>query len=149
LHAGRLVDHETGDDLGPVGAVELVTVGQRRGMGHGRDGRRRFVTAVDVPTRRVTLGPPEAAHTAEVVLHTVTWVDGFPGAGVGTGDDAGVEAIAQCSAHGTPVPSRVYRCDDGLRVAFATPQRRIAPGQTVALYDRDRPAVVMGSGIAA
>ena len=48
LHPGRLVDHHTGDDLGEVDAVELVTVGQRRGMGHGTDGRRRFVTAVDV-----------------------------------------------------------------------------------------------------
>ena len=42
-------------------AVELVTVGQRRGMGHGADGRRRYVTAVDVPARRVRVGPPEAA----------------------------------------------------------------------------------------
>ena len=31
-----------------VAAVELVTVGQRRGMGHGADGRRRYVTHVDV-----------------------------------------------------------------------------------------------------
>ena len=28
----------------PVDAVELVTVGQRRGMGHGSDGQRRYVT---------------------------------------------------------------------------------------------------------
>jgi tRNA U34 2-thiouridine synthase MnmA/TrmU len=32
-------------------------------------------------------------------------------------------------------------------VAFATPQRRIAPGQTVALYDADRPDRVIGSGM--
>ena len=76
LHPGRLVDHVSGADLGAVDSVELVTVGQRRGMGHSRDGRRRFVTAVDVPARRVTLGPPEAAHADEVRLHTVTWVDG-------------------------------------------------------------------------
>ena len=31
LHPGALVDHRTGEDLGPVDAVELVTVGQRRG----------------------------------------------------------------------------------------------------------------------
>jgi tRNA U34 2-thiouridine synthase MnmA/TrmU len=37
----------------------------------------------------------------------------------------------------------------GLAVTFATPQRRIAPGQTVALYDPDRPDSVVGSGIAA
>ena len=86
LHPGRLVDHDTGDDLGPVDAVELVTVGQRRGMGHSADGRRRFVTAVDVPARRVSLGSAEAALAPEVWLHTVTWVDGDPLAGA---DDAG------------------------------------------------------------
>jgi tRNA-specific 2-thiouridylase len=140
LHPGRLVDHRTGDDLGSVDAVELVTVGQRRGMGHGSDGRRRFVTAVDVPGRRVSLGPPEAAHTDTVALHTGLGDAGGPGA---------LAVVAQCSAHGRPVPSTVHRGGDGLLVTFATPQRRIAPGQTVALYDRDHPEAVVGSGIAA
>jgi tRNA-specific 2-thiouridylase len=150
LHPGRLVDHHTGDDLGPVDAVELVTVGQRRGMGHGSDGRRRFVTAVDVPARRVSLGPPEAAHTDRVSLHTVTWVDGQPtGLGDAGGPGPALAVVAQCSAHGRPVPSTLHRGGDGLLVTFAAPQRRIAPGQTVALYDRVHPEVVVGSGIAA
>ncbi|MBF6555266.1 MAG: tRNA 2-thiouridine(34) synthase MnmA [Acidimicrobiales bacterium] len=151
LHAGRLVDHESGDDLGPVEAVELVTVGQRRGMGHSSDGRRRFVTAVDVPARRVSLGPPEAAHADEVRLHTVTWVDNgpdMPGGNHGNASGAGMGAIAQCSAHGQPVSSVVHSDADGLTVSFSTPQRRIAPGQTVALYDPDHPETVLGSGIA-
>jgi tRNA-specific 2-thiouridylase len=148
LHPGRLVDQATGTDLGAVEAVETVTVGQRRGMGHGTDGRRRFVTAVDVPGRRVLIGPPEAAHTGGVALHTVTWVDGDPLAGVGRATGT-VAAIAQCSAHGRPVPCTVTASPTGLAVTFATPQRRIAPGQTVALYDPDRPDSVVGSGIAA
>ena len=169
LHPGRLVDHATGADLGPVEAVELVTVGQRRGMGHSPDGNRRFVTAVDVPARRVVLGSSEAALAPGVELHTVTWVDGDPTAPSG-GDPAAVvdvPAIAQCSAHGRPVPCTVRRPparptagpagpagpgigDDptGLSVVFATRQRRIAPGQTVALYHPDRPETVLGSGIA-
>jgi tRNA U34 2-thiouridine synthase MnmA/TrmU len=36
-----------------------------------------------------------------------------------------------------------------LAVTFATAQRRIAPGQTVALYDPANPDAVIGSGIAA
>jgi tRNA-specific 2-thiouridylase len=149
LHDGRLVDHDTGDDLGAVGAVELVTVGQRRGMGHGSDGRRRFVTAVDVPTRRVTVGPPEASFAPSVALHTVAWVDAAP-----TGGPGGAPALAQCSAHGPAVPCRVAPDDqdrdpgpDGLVVTFETPQRRVAPGQTVALYDPARPDSVLGSGV--
>ena len=144
LHPGRLVDHRTGEDLGTVEAVELVTVGQRRGMGHSGDGRRRFVTAVDVPARRVMVGSPEAAHAADVALHTVTWVDGDP-----TRDRPdGVGLVAQCSAHGRPVAADVSPRDGGLAVRFATPQRRIAPGQTVALYDPHHPDEVVGSGIA-
>jgi tRNA-specific 2-thiouridylase len=144
LHAGRMVDHRTGEDLGPVAAVELVTVGQRRGMGHGTDGRRRFVTSVDIGARRVAVGPPEAALEDEVLLHTVTWIDGHRAAGGGK-----QAAIAQCSAHGRPVAATVTATDGGLSVRFAAPQRRIAPGQTVALYDPERPDEVVGSGIAA
>ncbi len=47
LHEGEIVD-AAGDPAGTVEAVELVTVGQRRGMGHGGDGKRRYVTHVDV-----------------------------------------------------------------------------------------------------
>ncbi len=140
LHPGRLVDHETGEDLGAVEAVELVTVGQRRGMGHGRDGRRRFVTAVDVPARRVTVGPAEAAHAGGVDLHTVAWVDRPRRRG---------RALAQCSAHGVPVDCSIAPSDrSGLSIHFDRPQRRVAPGQTVALYDPAEPSAVLGSGIA-
>ncbi len=150
LHGGRLVDHLSGEDLGAVEGVELVTVGQRRGMGHGTDGRRRFVTAVDVAAQRVWLGPPEAALTDRVRLHTVTWVDGCPdrlGCGGDTGD--GTAAVAQCSAHGRPVSSTLHAGEEWLHVRFSTRQRRIAPGQTVALYDPGDPELVIGSGIAA
>lgn len=152
LHPGRLIDDGTGDDLGPVEAVELVTVGQRRGMGHGDDGRRRYVTAVDVPTRRVRIGPPEAANCSGVELQTVTWVDEpwviAEPVSVGT---PGVQVIAQCSAHGRPVnctiEPAVHRPGD-LTVTFEVSQRRIAPGQTVALYDPVQPDRVVGSGVA-
>jgi tRNA-uridine 2-sulfurtransferase len=143
LHPGRLVDHDTGADVGEVTAVELVTVGQRRGMGHGTDGRRRFVTAVDVPGRRVTVGPPEASYTSEVALATVTWVDRAPVEASG----GVLGALAQCSAHGAPVACTVRADADGLLVTFTAPQRRVAPGQTVALYDPARPDSVVGSGI--
>ncbi len=160
LHPGRLVDHDTGQDLGAVDAVELVTVGQRRGMGHGADGKRRFVTAVDVPARRISLGSAEDALATEVELHTVTWVDGDPTGPVGDdvtpsgGGGSAISAVAQCSAHGRPVPCSVRRATgpgaepSGLSVVFDARQRRIAPGQTVALYDPTEPDVVIGSGIA-
>ncbi len=157
LHPGRLVDHETGDDLGAVEAVELVTVGQRRGMGHGQDGRRRFVTRVDVPARRVWVGPPEANRVHVLHLHTLAWTAEVPGGGAGPFAGAGPwPVLVQVSAHGKELNGTVAvtsaRDDGGVEEVLVTldePQRLIAAGQTVALYDPDRPDSVVGSGIVA
>jgi len=141
LHRADVVDTD-GRPAGSVDAVELVTVGQRRGMGHGGDGRRRYVTHVDVASRRVTVGSADEVVRSSVVLarHSLTWVD-RPLA-------AGTRAVAQVSAHGRPVPCTVELGDD-LVVRFDDPQRPVAPGQTVALYDALDPDVVVGAGIAA
>ena len=144
LHPGRMVDHDSGADLGEVTAVELVTVGQRRGMGHGTDGRRRFVTAVDVPARRVTVGPPEASYATELTVGTLAWVDGPPD---GWGDGRSALALAQCSAHGRAVPCVVEAVEGGMSVRFDAPHKRVAPGQTIALYDPVRTDHVVGSGV--
>jgi tRNA U34 2-thiouridine synthase MnmA/TrmU len=82
-----------------------------------------------------------------VDLHTLSWVDGDPTAGLRSPSD-GVGLIAQCSAHGRPVPVVASPDPGGVTVRFDSPQRRIAPGQTVALYDPDHPDAVVGSGIA-
>ena len=132
-----------GETVGTVDAVELVTVGQRRGMGHGTDGARRYVVAVDVPGRRVTVGSAAEAMTSSVSLPgaTLTWVD--------QPLVDGARAVAQVSAHGLPAPCTCAITDTGLAVHFDTPQRPVAPGQTVALYDRSDPDAVVGAGIAA
>jgi tRNA-specific 2-thiouridylase len=129
--------------VGTVDAVELVTLGQRRGMGHGTDGGRHYVVAVDVPTRRVTVGSAAEAVISAVVLPdaTLTWVD----RPLHHGD----RAVAQVSAHGRPVPCAIARTDDSLVVQFDVPQRPVASGQTVALYDVVDPDAVVGAGIAA
>jgi tRNA-specific 2-thiouridylase len=132
-----------GETVGTVEAVELVTVGQRRGMGHGTDGARRYVVAVDVPARRVTVGSAADALTSSLTLQasSLTWVD-LP---LQHGD----RAVAQVSAHGRPAPCAVAQTDAGLVVLFDVPQRPVAPGQTVALYDVVDPDAVVGAGIAA
>ncbi|MGD0748017.1 MAG: tRNA 2-thiouridine(34) synthase MnmA [Acidimicrobiales bacterium] len=145
LHAADVVD-SAGRPAGSVEAVELVTVGQRRGMGHGTDGTRRYVTHVDVSARRVTVGSAADAMCSAVVLAapSMTWVDRpLP---------AGARAVAQVSAHGRPAGCTVERSDTAngdLLVRFDAPQRPVAPGQTVALYDARDPDAVIGAGIAA
>jgi tRNA-specific 2-thiouridylase len=144
LHPGEVVDAD-GNPAGSVDAVELVTVGQRRGMGHGSDGKRRYVTHVDVSARRVTVGGAASIVRSSVLLadDSVTWVD-VPLVG-------GARAVAQVSAHGRPIPCTVEAGANGagLVVRFDSPQRPVAPGQTVALYDAQDPDAVIGAGIAA
>ncbi len=142
LHPARLVDGR-GRSVGAVDAVELVTVGQRRGMGHGDDGTRRYVTGVDVARRTVTVGAAAEALQGSVLLAapTLTWVD--------VPVPPGTRAVAQVSAHGRPIPCTVDADDGGLRVRFDAPQRPVAPGQTVALYDARDADAVIGAGIAA
>jgi tRNA-specific 2-thiouridylase len=144
FHDGNVVDGE-GRPAGSVEAVELVTVGQRRGMGHGADGRRRYVTGVDVAARRVTVGSAEEALRSSLVLSgpSLTWVDQPLG--------VGERAVAQVSAHGRPVACSLAGEEEGagLVVRFDAPQRPVAPGQTVALYDAREPDAVVGAGIAA
>jgi tRNA-specific 2-thiouridylase len=143
LHAGEVLDLETGRPLGAVDAVELLTVGQRRGLPPGADGHRRYVAEVDVGRRRVTVGDAEAVAVQRVRLTpaSVTWV------AEPLGPDAPV--IAQVSAHGHPLRSRWTSGATEAVVHFEEVQRPVAPGQTVALYDPQRPEAVVGAGIAA
>ncbi|HVA08142.1 MAG TPA: tRNA 2-thiouridine(34) synthase MnmA [Acidimicrobiales bacterium] len=142
FHPARVVDRD-GEAVGSVDAVELVTVGQRRGMGHGADGQRHYVLSVDVPARLVTVGNAADAVTSRVRLPntTMTWVD----RPLGPGD----RAVAQVSAHGRPAACSVAWNGDSRVVEFDEPQRPVAPGQTVALYDVTEPDAVVGAGIAA
>jgi tRNA-uridine 2-sulfurtransferase len=151
LHPGVVVDEESGDALGTVDSVELVTVGQRRGL-MAVAGERRYAVDVDVGARRVTVAPARRAVVDEAVLEpgTVTWVDqALPD---------GAPAVAQTSAHGRPAPCSVHHgaaANDGagpvqgasVLVRFDEPQRPVAPGQTLALYDAGDPDSVLGAGI--
>ena len=137
LHAGALVDAASGAAVGGVPEVEMVTVGQRRGLGSWPDGRRRYALSVDVGSRRVTVGDWSAAHTTRLSLGPWTWVSSA------LGDEA--RALAQTSAHGRPAPCTV---GPGW-VVFDEPQRLVAPGQTVALYDEGDPELVLGSAVVA
>ena len=136
LHPGRLVDRRTGEEVGKVPAVELVTVGQRRGIGDaGVDGARRYALHVDLAASMVTVGDVADLLDPRLHLRDLSWVDRPVAPG---------EAVeVQMSAHGHPVPA-TFEAGDG--VAFAEPQRRVAPGQSVVLYQGDS---VLGGGIAA
>ena len=117
-------------------AVELVTIGQRAGLGVSGAGERRYAVAVDVPGRTVTVGSPDDLLDATVELDRMVWADG-PVTGA---------VLAQCSAHGEAAAADVEATGaDTARLRWHQPRRRVAPGQSVVLYDRDQ---VVGGGAA-
>jgi tRNA-specific 2-thiouridylase len=136
LHPGRLVDHATGEELGKVPAVELVTVGQRRGLGEQPEGAgRQYALNVDLTTSTVTVGPLDHLLDERVRIEEWCWTD-QPLA-------SGTRVEAQLTAHGAPVAAAL--ADDGA-IQFDERQRRVAPGQSVVIYRGD---AVLGGGIAA
>ncbi|MEY2400644.1 MAG: tRNA-uridine 2-sulfurtransferase [Ilumatobacteraceae bacterium] len=129
---GSVVDG-AGTLLGEVPAIELVTLGQRRGIGLPGGGPKRYVTSIDQVTSTVVVGDESDLDVDELSVGNVVWADQPY-----TGD-----VMVQCSAHGTAIPARL----EGHTVRWRNPQRRVAPGQSVVFFDSsDR--YVLGGGIA-
>lgn len=142
LRPGKVVD-AAGSVVGSVPAVELVTVGQRRGLGNlasaqaaGGPGapQRLYAVGVDVEEAVVTVGGLDALMVDEVAVTAWTWT-GEPLA-------EGTRIEIQASAHGHPLPGTWT----GAGVAFDRPTRKVAAGQSVVAYLGDR---VLGGGVAA
>ncbi len=120
LHPGQVVDR-SGLRVGSVDAVELVTIGQRRGLG-AAGGDRTYAVSVDVAAATVTIGSADELLTDRQALDTVSFV----------GEAVEGPVLAQCSAHGEPRAARLERD----LLVWDQPQRRVAPGQSIAFYDR-------------
>lgn len=137
LHPAEVVD-ESGRAVGRVDAVELVTLGQRRGVGGG-GGSKRFVVDVDVPGRRVTVGPHQSLLVEHEIGTAPVWSNGpYDG-----------EVLVQCSAHGAPQPARLHRVEvdstDAVMIEWHQPQRRVSPGQSLVFYDPNGDWVIGGA----
>jgi tRNA-specific 2-thiouridylase len=135
LTAGELRDAATGEVVGEVAAVELVTVGQRRGLGVDGEGRRRVAVAVRPKDRTVLVAPLEEALMSAVALdrHDASWVVTAP--------PEGTEVLVQLRAHGE-VSLGIW-CERSIELA--EPVAPVAPGQTAAFYDPAMPERVLGS----
>ena len=138
LTSGRVVDG-SGTEVGRVDAVEMVTLGQRRGMElAGGDGPR-YATAVDTVTATVTVGSAADLFVETTTVDCAGWADG-PVEG---------SVLVQTSAHGEPVAAFLGvegSADEGqMSVSWDEPHRRVAPGQSVAFYDGD---LVLGGALA-
>jgi tRNA-specific 2-thiouridylase len=138
LRPARVVD-TGGATVGSVPAVELVTIGQRRGLGLAGGGPKRYAIDVDVEAAVVVVGAESELVRRRQAVERMTWVDG-PVAG---------PVRAQASAHGATHAGDLHPTGDGtVEIAWHEPRARIAPGQSVVVYDRDDRRV-LGGGAAA
>ncbi|HEX2032446.1 MAG TPA: tRNA 2-thiouridine(34) synthase MnmA [Actinomycetota bacterium] len=134
LREGEVVD-ASGRVLGSHGGVQRFTVGQRRGLGVST-GARTYVLELDAPANRVVVGAPELLARRGLVADRVGWVAGRP--------DGPFEGQVKVRYRGEDVDAVVEPAGaDGARVEFRSPQRAVAPGQSVAFYVGDE---VLGGG---
>ena len=144
FRSGSVVD-ASGTTLGRVESVEMVTIGQRKGLGLPGGGPKRYVVDVDVDRRVVTVGDDVDLLRPGLIVDAVTWVD----------EPVSGEVLVQSSAHGTPRAATITlttRADgsrstgaessvghpvSSVEVVWADAQRRVAPGQSVVFYDLD------------
>jgi tRNA-specific 2-thiouridylase len=127
-----------GEKAGAVDALELVTIGQRKGLGLPGGGPKQFVVDVDTPNARVVIGNEEQLLRTGLAVGNVMWANVPPG--------VGERVLVQCSAHGAAIAATIENLAP-LVLRFDEAQRRIAPGQSVVCYDITN-SHVLGGGIA-
>ena len=137
LHRGTLIDLGTNEEVGHVDELELVTVGQRRGLGVDDSGQRRVAVEIDVARRAVLVADPASSLIDAVALDpsSITWT--------AAPLSAGTPVVVQLRSHAAAIPA-IWRGD---HLALGAPSSPVAPGQTAAMYRADDPEVVLGSGV--
>ncbi len=131
MRSGRVVDR-SGSEVGHVEAIELVTVGQRKGLGLVGGGDPLYAVDIDIDAAEVTVGPSSDLQCDTIEVEHLTLVDGAIDGPV----------LVQCSAHGVPQPAVL---DGACVVRWLTPQRRVARGQSVVFYDASDRFVLGGA----
>ena len=131
-----------GREVAAVEAVQLVTIGQRRGLGLG-GGEKRYVLDVDVERARVTVGDEDDLLVDETLVDSAHWPH------AGDRPTAPVRVLVQASAHGAVQPALVSETteSEGVRVQWENPARRVAPGQSLVFYDPGNLFVVGGGTV--
>lgn len=135
VRSGDIVDAD-GRVLGGHDGSFRFTVGQRRGLGVST-GERTYVVDVDASSNRVVVGPGELLARRALVADRVSWVGGQPPV------EGPFEAEVRLRYRGDDVPAVIESASGEMRVEFRAPQRGVAPGQSVVVYDGDE---LLGGG---
>ena len=137
LEPGDFLD-QAGRVLGRHRGHQAYTIGQRRGLGVSAP-RPLYVLEKDPARNTVTLSEDAALYRRALVGREVSWIPFVAPAGP-------LRVTAKIRYSQTETPAVVTPLEGGrVLVAFDSPQRAIAPGQTVVFYDGE--AVVGGATI--
>jgi tRNA-specific 2-thiouridylase len=132
---GDIVDGATGEVLGQHDGAFGYTIGQRKGLALTRpapDGRPRYVLSITPVNNTVTVGSAEDLDVSTVEGAKV----------IGPIPSGPLECAVQMRAHGKAVPAVVEVTEDKLTAQLRMPDRGIAPGQAIVVYQGD---IVLGS----
>lgn len=138
------VINEDGNEVGSVDALELVTIGQRKGLGLPGGGPKQYVLDVDTPNARIIVGDESKLFCNSLTIDRIVWSDKADVNRFVINNDV----LVQSSAHGVALLATVeVLSDSSIRLTWQAPQRSIAPGQSVVLYEVTNNFVLAG-GIA-
>ena len=133
---GTVVDAD-GTVLAGHDGTFAFTVGQRRGLGVS-GGAPAYVVEIDRPANRIVVGAQELLARRGLEADRANWVSDEPPGGP-------FEADVRIRYKGTDAPAVIEPADGGraFSVAFRSPQRAVAPGQSAVIYRGDE---LLGGG---
>ena len=136
MQPGNFVD-EQGHVIGRHKGAARYTIGQRKGLGISAE-TRLFVSGKNMAENTVTVGLESALFHSSLLADEWNWIAAPPAVG------QPLPCTARTRYHQPERPATATLLPDGrVRVDFAAPQRAIAPGQAVVLYNGES---VIGGG---
>ncbi len=139
LTPAAIVDQDSGTVVGEVEALELITVGQRQGLGVDSDGNRRVAVSIDRSRPAVVVTTPEQAQVTTLRLDPSTWTFAVPNTNVN-----GASLRVQLRSHAPSVEAMVFT--DHLELSEAIDP--IAAGQLCVMFDPSDTTVIASAVIA-
>jgi tRNA-specific 2-thiouridylase len=141
---GDIIDLD-GKVLGKHRGIEHYTVGQRRGLGVS-SAHPLYVHSIDAKNNLVVLASNDDLNSSALVADDFVWPGNVEPSGC-------IEAFVKIRLASKPVKAFIerYQAAEGesfvgqpWKIVFETPQRAVAPGQSVVMYDD---GVIIGGGI--
>jgi tRNA-specific 2-thiouridylase len=130
------IEDLNGQVIGEHRGVGLYTIGQRSGLGISRPAPT-YVVRIDAARNALVVGEEGDLFSSELTASDVNWVRG-------RAPSYEFRALGKIRYAAPPTPCAVSVRGSAVSVVFDTPQRAVAPGQSVVLYDGD---IVLGGGV--